>query len=196
MALLAISSVSALTGSIGNAKMILYPEVNGWTTTTIEKSILVKNVNDEAIKITLQTDEEGSEFLELIDTEFTLEPDTEKKAQFLVKVKKVGTYNGKINVFFSPLDEKGPGVVLSSDIIVIAKKDQGYEEPEEEEETEEDVNVITGGAVGTEDKPDKSLIFLIVTGVVLLIALASLIFLMKNKKKTKKGGKLNARKKP
>jgi len=43
--------------------MVLYPEVNGWFSTTIEKSILVKNVNDEEIKITLEADEEGKEFV-------------------------------------------------------------------------------------------------------------------------------------
>jgi len=103
--------VSAITGSMGNARMILYPEVNGWTNTVIEKTILVRNVNDVPINIKLETDEEGSKFIELVDEEFILEPDEERKAQFVVKVKKEDTYEGRINVFFSPAEEEGPGVV-------------------------------------------------------------------------------------
>jgi hypothetical protein len=34
--------VSAITGSMGNARVVLYPEVNGWTNTIIERSILVR----------------------------------------------------------------------------------------------------------------------------------------------------------
>jgi len=131
--LINVTFISALTGSMGNAKMILRPEVNGFTTTTIEKSILTNNVNDIPINITLEIGE-GEDFLELIDEEYTLNPGENRKAEFLVKVRKEGTYNGKINVFFSPIEGKEPGVVLSSTIIVIAKKDQGYEEIDDETE--------------------------------------------------------------
>ena len=44
-----VSSVYAITGSIGNARMILRPEIGD----SIEKSILVKNVNDIAVDIEL-----------------------------------------------------------------------------------------------------------------------------------------------
>ena len=57
--------VSALTGSIGNAKMVLYPEVNGWTNTYIQKTIQVNNVNEVPVNITLKLDENASEFIEL-----------------------------------------------------------------------------------------------------------------------------------
>ena len=202
--LLLINFVCALTGSIGNAKMILYPEVNGWFTTTIEKSILVKNVNDEEVEINLETDQEGEEFLELIDKSFTLQPNTEKKAEFLVKVRKEGTYEGRINVFFSPVEGKSPGVVLSSTIIVIAKKDTDYEEAEEEEDQEDQednetgsVNVITGGAIGVDEKNKKSKtpLFLGLSSTFLLIILIILVFLMNKKRSVKRGNKLNAKKK-
>ena len=74
--------VSAITGSMGNAKMVLYPEVNGWTNTVVEKSILVKNVNDVPINITLVRDENATKFIDLIDETFILEPGEERKAQF------------------------------------------------------------------------------------------------------------------
>jgi len=155
--LINITFVSAITGSMGNAKMILYPEVNGFTTTIIEKSILTKNVNDIPINVTLQVDEAGKEFLELIDESFTLPAGEEKKAEFLVKVRKEGTYNGKINVFFSPFEGKEPGVVLSSNIIVIAKKDQNYEEIDEGSEDVEDIDDEEGVSVSFGGTPPENL---------------------------------------
>src|SRR3989344_919292 len=76
--LIIASFASAITGAMGNAKMVLYPEVNGFTYTKIEKSILTKNVNDVPINISLQVDNETAKFIELIDETFILEPHTEK----------------------------------------------------------------------------------------------------------------------
>ena len=45
-----VSSVYAITGSIGNARMILRVEQGD----TIEKSILVKNVNDVSVDVLLE----------------------------------------------------------------------------------------------------------------------------------------------
>ncbi len=134
--------VSALTGSIGNAKMVLYPEVNGWTNTVIEKTILVRNVNDVPINITLKLDENASSFIDLIDETFILEPGEETKAQIEIRVKKEGKYEGRVNVFFKPVEGKDAGVVLSSTIVVIAKKETNYEEEEEENPNEEEEEII------------------------------------------------------
>jgi hypothetical protein len=136
---------SAITGAMGNARMVLYPEVNGWTNTVIEKSILVKNVNNERINITLQMNEGAEKFIELVDKSFILEPNTEKEAKFIVKVRKEGTYDAKINIFFSSVDEEKAGVALSSEIIVIAKKDQGYDDSKNQ--TDENGS-ITGNIIG------------------------------------------------
>jgi len=207
-----IMFVSAITGTMGNAKMILYPEVNGFTTTKIEKSILTKNVNDIPINVTLKIDEGGKEFLELIDKSFILPAGEEKKAEFLVKVRKEGTYNGKINVFFSPVEGKEPGVVLSSTIIVIAKKDQGYNEIEEDSNNEEiedngsGVNVFVGNVVSNpENETEKNSVFwkglLIGSSFILITVFVGLSYFtlkQKNKKiKRKKSGgnKKNKRRK-
>jgi len=194
-------SVSAITGSMGNAKMILYPEVNGWFTTTIEKTILVKNVNDIPIDIKLETDSDGSEFIEIIDEEFSLEPGAEKKAEFLVKVKKPGRYEGRVNVFFSTeLEGEGPGVVLSSQVIVVAEKASDYEEDSEEDSEEinpEDEGVSITGKATSENKEKSStgLGFLSVTTIILLGILIYLGIVMKNKSKKlnskNKKGKVN-----
>ena len=190
---------SAITGAMGNARMVLYPEVNGWINTVIEKSILVKNVNNESINITLQIDEEAEKFIELIDKSFILEPNTEKEAQFIVKVKKEGTYTAKINIFFSSIDDKKAGVALSSEIIVIAKKDQRYDEnsstQEENTSVIENINIIIGNFIGGENKSSSTGIWIF--GGTTFVLLLVLVFLMisLSKKGEKRRIELNARKK-
>jgi hypothetical protein len=121
-----VALVSAVTGSMGNARMILYPDVNGITNTVLDKTILVNNVNTVPLNITLVPDANASKFINVIDKSFILQPGESKKAQFEVKVRKVGSYIGQINVFFKPLNASQGGVVLSSTVIVYAAKNSGY----------------------------------------------------------------------
>ena len=174
--------VSAITGSIGNAKMILYPEINGWTTTTIEKTILVKNTNNVSVNISLKLDENSSKFLEIIDKEFILEANTEKKARFEIKVKKEGEYRGKINVFFTPIEGKEAGVVLPSTIIVIAKKNQGESAVDESTDENEEVVPVSENETGN-SKISPVIIISFVSTLILLAVLIFLIYLIKSKKK-------------
>ncbi len=198
--------ISAITGSIGNSRMILYPEFDGRTTTSIEKSILVKNVNDVPINITLKIAEDSDDFLELIDSEFVLGAGEEKKARFLVLIKKEGRYNGKINVFFTEAEGKGPGVVLTSSISAITKKagetngeDNADDNTNPENNTsidEDGVGVNIGGAV-IKDKEKKPLTMpqiLIGSSLVLIIILLILLFFVLKKKSRKNKGKLNGKK--
>ena len=174
--------VSAITGSMGNAKMILYPEVNGWTNTVIEKTILTKNVNNVSINVTLQLDQNATKFIELIDKSYILAPGENKTAQFEVKVKKEGTYQGKINVFFSPADGKGPGVVLSSVVTVIAKKNQDYTDmPNTNDSNTGDV--ISDNENGGQGIPRLFLFWGIGTAVLVIILL--LLLYVWNKKRNK-----------
>lgn len=181
------NSISAITGSMGNAKMVLYPEVNGWTNTKIERSVLVRNINDETINVSLELDTAGKEFIELIDKEFSLAPNEEKKANFIVKVKKEGTYEGKINVFFSPTVSEGPGVVLSSSIIVIAKKDQEYQEVdgEDNESIVDNENSITGAVTGANENNTSGIKILGIGSVVLLVILLALLLVAYKKQNIK-----------
>ena len=110
--------VSAITGSIGNARMILRAE----TGDEIEKYVLVKNVNDVAIDVQISVSGDLAEHIDIQDESFTLEAGDEKKAYFTVDVKKSGTSESKINVQFTPVDG-GNGVGLSSTVIVIAEGD-------------------------------------------------------------------------
>jgi len=176
--------------------MVLYPEVNGFTYTKIEKSILVKNVNDEPINVSLQVDEKTAEFIELIDKTFILEEGEEKNAEFIVKVKDEGRYDGKIGVFFASTDpEKKTGVALSSTVIVIAKKDQGNNQ--EEETNEEEGSVETGKTFTETVEGVKSSVlspvFLIGSVFVLLAILIVLFVMAKRKKSGKRRKKVNGK---
>jgi len=111
-----VSGVYAITGSIGNAKMILRAE----TGETVERSILVKNVNDVALEIEMSATGDLENDIELETTEFTLEAGDERKAKFTISAKNPGTYENKINVKFSPIDG-GDGVGLISTVILITE---------------------------------------------------------------------------
>ena len=196
-----MSFLTAITGSIGNAKMVLYPEVNGITFTKIEKSILVKNVNEESINVTLQIDEETAKFIELIDESFTLDAGEEENADFIVKVRKEGNYEGKIAVFFASLDEeKKAGVALSSTIVVVARKDQSYRENnirETDDNTEEETttgNVVTDSEPGVKSSSKNTLLLMVAGVFILLIILFILLILAVKKRKRRNGVKKNGAK--
>ena len=72
--------ISALTGSIGNAKIII--QTQGNVPQTVEKTILVKNINSIPVEITLSLDEDAEEFIELIDENFILQPNENKSARY------------------------------------------------------------------------------------------------------------------
>jgi hypothetical protein len=182
-------SVSALTGSIGNARMILYPKV-GILGTEIEKSILVKNVNDIPVDIELKPSESFEKIVEIIDEKFTLEPKEEMRARFLIKLTKPGDYEGKITVFFTPLDGK-TGVALSSTIIIHAER-QGFFEESEEEINEDNEEVIERdgirgeGEIKREGESSKNLAVVILGLSTVLLLAIFLVLICKvkiNKKK-------------
>jgi hypothetical protein len=187
--------LSAITGSMGNARMVLHPEVNGFTNTVIDRTILIKNVNDVPINITLQRNENATKFVTLIDESFILQPGEERKAAFQVKVKKEGTYEGKINVFFKPVDNstKEPGVVLSSIVTVIAKKDQSsYDNTPDNTDNTDNTNVdpttVDGNNSNSKVNP---MTLLTISTAVLLVVLIFLFFIAGKKGSKKKGSKVN-----
>lgn len=180
-----IMMVSAVTGSIGNGKMVLYPEVNGWTNTVIPKTILVNNVNDIPVNITLKLDSNASDFIELVDETFILEAGESKKAEIVIKVKKEGTYEGRVNVFFKPVEGNEAGVVLSSTIVVIAKKDTGYEEEEEDPEQGNE-EVINPENPEEQTKPSKLIKVWGISTLILVVVLLILLYIWGKKRKKSK----------
>ena len=157
MILTLVSSVYAITGSIGNARMIVRVEQGE----EIEKYILVKNVNDVSVDVELFAVGDLAEDIEIEDTEFTLQGGDERKAYFTIKVRDAGTSETKINVKFSPTDG-GNGVGLSSTVIVIAKEKEGVDFFEKlfgggSEDNEDEENNGDGGvSVGFGEKQEKN----------------------------------------
>jgi len=188
-----------IIGSIGSGKMVLskefYPqlwELNGKDTVTIEKYVIVKNVNDFPVNITLKLDEGAAEFIELVDETFILQPNTQENADFIVRVKEPGTYEGQIAILFKEVDGKS-GVALPSSITVIAKEAGSYEQPDEEIEDINDTGTTptTGGVSGVNEgtKPDIGTIIMISSSVLLIVVLVFLVFLMKKSTSKRRNGR-------
>jgi len=209
LTLFLISNIFAITGAIGNARMILRAQ----TGDEIEKYILVKNVNDIKLDIELSPSGDLAEDIDLKDTSFTLEAGEEKKAYFTLKVTKSGTTQGNIDIKFTP--EEGNGVGLSSTIIVIAegedlnektglldwftKDDKKEDDATINTENTETGNVINNIVINNEEtsiNPATILLFIMTT--VILIVFIVLLTLKKRiqetntvKLKPKKGVKKN-----
>jgi hypothetical protein len=189
-----IAGVFAITASIGNARMILTAK----TGDVIEKSILVKNVNSEAVIINLSASGDLENYVKFKDTSFTLAPGEEKKANFTITVAKDGTTETKINVQFAPTEGKN-GVGLSSTVIINAEKGTGgswfdfltgnkNNSTTTTQNASKQNNSMTGNAIisGT---AGTMMIGLIVTAVVFVILLVLMIIYV-NKRKSKKNIKL------
>ena len=194
--LLLIPVANAITGSIGNAKAIIKTEVEPGKTTVIERTILVKNVNNVSLNITLEPDEGLKDIVQLIDEKFVLQPKEEKKAKFNLNIDRPGNYSGRISVFFSP-GTKEAGVVLASSLIINAYgKGDFPAENIEENVTENNVNEtvveepkndngtgvkvsLGGGKVTSFSKENSTLIFIIVMIVILLLIIGGAIYFLR-----------------
>ena len=165
---------SAITGSIGNAKAIVTVDLS--KSNILERTVLVKNVNDFAINIKLEPAEDIEFITEIIEKEFVLGPNEEKKAAYKVTIPKEGIYNGNIVVFFSPPEGGGAGVVLQSNLIIKAVGEgSGIIEDEEDVEAEEkNINGITKSIVSEKSSQlsnlDLSLVLFVVLVAVIVIA--------------------------
>lgn len=170
MLILLIANVSALTGSIGNARMILYPEVGE----VLEKSILVKNINNVSLDINVTSEGDLVNSINIIDKEFTLLPNEEKKAYFTIKSDKKGTYESRVNIQFTPLEGNGFG--LSSTVILIV----GGSSDNSNNNT--NIDPITGNIIDGNTKTSKLLIFGLISLFLFVIILILLVYLNKTKK--------------
>ncbi len=183
--LISLDYASAITGKIGNGKMILNAEVGD----VIERSILVINDNDVVVNITVSASGGLEKDAKIIDKNFILQPGEEKKAEFTIKIKKPGTNTTRINVQFSPMNVNKSGVGLSSQVITHAfgKGELPEEEETNSEEKSESEDKLTGSIVKEEDS-QSSKVF-IMMGVVSIVLLVVLVFLLSFLSKKKFGTK-------
>lgn len=134
-----IGYVSALTGSIGNARMIIRGNVGD----SIDKYVLVKNVNNESVDIEIEKEGDLAEYVTLKENKFRLGPGEDKKAEFTIKIAKEGTTETRLNIKFAPIDGKN-GVGLSSTIIVVAEAGDGSVDFEDEETSDDETSDDVG----------------------------------------------------
>lgn len=123
MSLIFVSFASAITGTIGNARMILRLEQGE----EIERYILVRNVNNISVNIELFASGDLEDKINIKDESFVLESGEEKKAYFTIKPTEIGTTESRVHVRFEPVEGKD-GVGLVSTIIVITSENKEYNE--------------------------------------------------------------------
>jgi hypothetical protein len=140
-----ISQVSAITGRLGNSRMVLRLDVGE----EARRNLLIENVNDVPLTIELVASGDLAGNVEFEENSFTLQPGEEKKAYFTISTKEPGTTETKLNVMFKP--PQGTGVGLSANVIVIAEGDAIGENPDE-------TNTDTSGeqTTGETDQGDNS----------------------------------------
>ena len=188
---LIMGSVSAVTGKIGNGRMVLSME----TGDTIERYVNVISDNDEPVNISVFVTGDLKDEFNLDKTSFILEPNEEKKVYFLYKAKEPGTYETKINVQFSSLTAKN-GVGLASTVIINVYGEGSL--PDDTDDSEGDleddtdsVNLIstTGSAIKDIGFGFKPIYILgISTMVLLAVFLVMLYFIYSKKMRGVKGG--------
>lgn len=154
--------VNSTTGSIGNARAILNYELKAGDSINEERTIRVNNVNDEIIDIKLEVSESIKNIIELIDSEFELAPQQSLDARYNIKIKKEGTYDGTINVFFIPRGE-GTAPILASRLIIIVKGEGDFSDIENDEVDLENLHEdntkdseSSDNVVGSNDQPEDT----------------------------------------
>ncbi len=190
-------SVSALTGKIGNARAVLYPEVGFWGV-SIDRTVYVENVNNEPVNITLSAGE--SKILEIIDKSFILEPGESKDAKFIIKLKKPGNYTEKLNIFFTPLDGNSAGVVLSATYTIYAK-DKGSSDSSDNSDSSDSIDDssnsdsgVSGNVIKMQNfvSDNKAVVAVSASTLVLAVLLIILVYFSKKRRgklKTKRSEK-------
>lgn len=172
--------VNALTGSIGNAKAIVIVDLS--KSKILERTVLVKNVNNISVDIKLEAADDLEGITEILDKEFVLKSGEEKNARFKVTIPKEGNYNGNIAVFFKPFEGKGAGVALQSNLIIKAVGKITNNDPVAGNKQNNSVNdnLITGNFVRDPSEDlDIGLSFIILIILIVLIVVSALILVMR-----------------
>ena len=121
--LLLIPSVYSLTASIGGGRAIVRVNASPEEPAILERTLLIQNKNEIAIKATVKVDEQFGKFVTVLDKEVVLQPDESKKARYVLTMDRGGSFEIKINVAFEALDPtlKENKVGVSATLIVISE---------------------------------------------------------------------------
>src|SRR3989338_657291 len=199
--LLSLTSVSAITASIGNSRMVLRLSIGE----EVEKYVLVKNINDVPITIDISVSGDLADSVELIDEQFVLNPKEEKKAYFRIYKDEKRTTETKINVKFTP--EEGQGVGLSSTVVLIANDDMTNDEEQfdelsdeiNEEDTQDEENDDAGefnfNPRNVPDEEEKGLsitqLLILSSAILVLVFVILIVYANKVNRRKKKVGRSN-----
>ena len=181
------ANVLAVTANIGNARMVLRANVGD----TIQKSIFVKNINNDSVIINVTATGDLEKNMKVLDSSFTLAPGEEKNARFTIEIKKSGAFENRVNIFFySPNEQKG--VALSSNVIVMVNTGEDNENDTyiEPDGTEPDNSILDNNGISF--SPSPTMLLLSITGFILLIFFIVLIvYYFKSNKNTKENNTKN-----
>jgi len=182
-----LSSIYAITGNIGNARMVL--RVNPGD--QIEKYISINNVNNQSVNIELAADGDLKNDINIIDKKFTLAAGESKKAYFTINVKKEGTTESKILITFAPVNG-GNGVGLSSTVIVISGNGENSDTGDEvdsgvnSDNTNDSGNIIGDKTESGNSNINKKILFAIISTIVVFVIFLIILILYSIQKKKNK----------
>lgn len=176
--LFSVYAVQALTASIGNSRAIVHAEVGN----VLERSILIKNVNDVDVRVTLDPAGDLENDFTFEDNNFTLSAHQDRELRYTLRVSKSGTTETKINVAFTP--PEGSGVGIAATLIVVASEN-GEGSENTSGDTIEDVPGTGGNAFGISFSP---LVMLAgVTGLLIVILAILILYAVRFRRKKRAG---------
>ncbi len=177
--ILSLTMVSAITATLGNSRMIIRAEQGE----IIERSILVRNVNDVSVNIEMSPSGDLEKEVVIKEKSFVLEPGEEKKVVFTIKSRKAGTTETLVNVQFIP--PVGNAVGLAAKVILITEG--GIDNPEDDSEDIDDVEGETRESpLESMDSRIPSTIILLLSATILIMILFVLVLILARNKKQQK----------
>ncbi|MBI2629241.1 hypothetical protein HYW74_04105 [Candidatus Pacearchaeota archaeon] len=178
-----LNLASAITGKIGNGRMVLNLDPGE----EIERSIQVINDNDVPLNITLFVGGNLTDNIELIDENFILNAGEEKRAKFTLRAgEETGRDEGRINVKFAPTNENEAGVILSSQIIVNVNQGSSNSNSNGNGTLSGNILSVFSGNNNSDGKINGSLVLsLLLTSILLIAVIVGLMYIIKKKKEKK-----------
>lgn len=147
-----VAPVYALTASLGSSRAVINFELKDGGSNILERDVIVRNVNDYPIEVTLEGDGDFKGVITFPVNPVTLDADSEKPIPFKVKISQPGTLEGKINVYFRRGDgiQETPAVLRATYIVLVTG--EGQEVPTQPQEPSDDNS--TQEAPRTFETPD------------------------------------------
>ncbi len=201
--IIALPSICSIRTRIGNVRAIVNVNASPQDPAVLQRSILVKNTNDFAVRINVVVDEKYDYFIDIQDEEFVLQPAESKNARYTATIDRGGIFEIAFNVGFSPADPdvKDNNAGLISTLIVNSEGpeiDDGALEVEEREmpppppvanpgqpEPEDTGVSVTPGSKDAfkaeEPEPNKMLVGSMIVAIIVAVGLLAFFVINKGK---------------